>query len=62
MEDLEITGQITMDRQAMMENQDSKEDMKSALAGMESLSLEDQEAYLKESGRPVRRRCRNNYR
>ncbi len=42
---LSITGQISVNRQAMMQNQDSKEDKKEAMTEMEDLSLEDLQSY-----------------
>lgn len=45
--DLEITGQITMNRQNMMNGQEDRESMKEALTSMEGLSLEELETYAK---------------
>ena len=42
---LSITGQISVNRQAMMQNQDSKEDKKEAMTNMEELSLDDLKSY-----------------
>ena len=42
---LSITGQISVNRQAMMQNQDSKEDKKEAMTNMEELSLDDLKTY-----------------
>lgn len=45
LESLEITGQISMNRQAMMQGQQDRESMKEALGNMEGLSLEEMEQY-----------------
>lgn len=45
--DLEITGQITVNRQNMMNEQEDKESMKQALTSMEELSLEELQEYAK---------------
>ena len=42
---LSITGQISVNRQAMMQNQYSKEDKKEAMTNMEELSLDDLKSY-----------------
>lgn len=42
---LEITAQITMDRQAVMENFDTPQDRGAAMTDMQELSLEDLETY-----------------
>lgn len=42
---LSITGQISVNRQAMMQNQGSKEDKKEAMTNMEELSLDDLKSY-----------------
>lgn len=42
---LEITAQISMNRQNMMADKEDKESMKEALSNMEELSLEDMEGY-----------------
>lgn len=43
--DLEITAQITVNRQNMMSGQESREQMKEALSNMEELTLEDMQVY-----------------
>lgn len=43
--DLEITAQITTNRQSMMENMEDRESMKEALSSMEGLSLEEMQQY-----------------
>lgn len=42
---LSITGQISVNRQAMMQNHDSKEDKKEAMTNIEELSLDDLKNY-----------------
>lgn len=48
-EGLVITGQISLNRQAMMAGKENREAMREALAGVESLSLEDMEKYAESS-------------
>lgn len=45
LENLEITAQITMNRQNMMSGKDSKEDMKEAISSMQALTLDELEQY-----------------
>lgn len=45
LENLEITAQISVNRQNMMAGQEDKESMKEALSNMEDLSLEDMQTY-----------------
>jgi len=45
LENLEVTAQITMNRQNMMSGKDSKEDMKEALSSMQALTLDELEQY-----------------
>lgn len=45
LESLEVTAQISVDRQNMMSKQTDQDAMKQALAGMEGLALEDMEVY-----------------
>lgn len=45
MENLEVTAQITVNRQAMMSGQQDKESMKQAMANMEGLSIDDMKQY-----------------
>ncbi len=47
MEQLEITAQIMMNRQAMMSGQEDRESMRDALMNMEELSLEEMQQYAK---------------
>ena len=45
MESLEITAQISMDRQQMMQGMGDRESMKDAMTKMEDLSLEEMQTY-----------------